>query len=146
MIRQATMADKPRIMEMAKTFHEIAGHPFPYNALHCSNVISACIQEIDAVCIVAEKDGEIIGCILGHAGSHTFNPVRIASEIMLWVEPDHRGVSRYAFNMLDAFEDWSKSRGCELSHMVGLGENPAVGKVYERRGYYAAERHYVKRL
>lgn len=145
MIRQATMVDKPRIMEMAKTFHEIAGHPFPYNALHCSSVISACIQELDAACIVAEIDGKVVGCVLGHAGSHTFNPIRIASEIMLWIDTKHRG-GRHAVRMLDAFETWAASRGCELSHMVGLGAEPEVGKLYERRGYYAAERHYVKRL
>ncbi|GHC61666.1 GNAT family N-acetyltransferase [Limoniibacter endophyticus] len=145
MIRLATVQDKHRVMAMAKVFHESAGHPFPYNAVHCSSVISACIAGGDALCLVLERDGKIVGALLAHAGPHTFNPVRIASEIMLWIEPGHRG-GRHAAAMIDAFETWAKGRGCALAHMVGLGGNPAIGKFYERRGYYAAECHYVKRL
>ena len=48
--------------------------------------------------------------------------------------------------MLDAFENWAREHDCEFAGMAGMGDDPAVGTLYRRRGYAIAETHYLKAI
>lgn len=144
MIRHARPDDKMRVLVLAREFHRAAGLPFPFSPAHADALFRASIDSDDRLCLVLEVDGAIQGVLAAEAGPHPFGPFKIAGELMWWIEPAHRG--RSAVGMISAFEDWARERGCQFVHMVGLGDDPAVGRLYQRRGYSAAERHFMKPL
>jgi GNAT superfamily N-acetyltransferase len=144
MIRLATEHDRPRVVAMAKEFHAVAGLPFEFSAPMASALFSASISETNRICIIFAPDGIARGVLVAQAGMHRFAPVKVAEEIMWWVDPAHRGAS--AMKMLAAYERWARDRGCSFASMVGLGYDPTPARLYEHRGYVAAERHYLKPL
>ena len=117
--------------------------PIPFSAPYASLLFDASIQDPDRLCIVLDANG-VQGVLAAQAGFLPTAPIKAASELIWWIEPAHRG--KAAIQMLDAYEAWARDRGCVLASMVGLGSDPLPGKLYERRGYTAAERHFMKPL
>jgi hypothetical protein len=78
------------------------------------------------------------------ASEHPFGPVWLARETVWWIDPAHRGSA--AVRMLSEYEAWAAEQGCLFVGMAGMGDDPAVGKLYQRRGYRRAETHYLKSL
>ena len=144
MIRQAIASDKAAVVRMSKAFHTAAQLPFAFSAATSSMLFDDCIQDEDRLCLIYERDGAPVGMLVAYAACHMLAPVKVANEIAWWVEPQHRG--RSAVAMLNAYEQWARQRGCVLIHMVGLGADPVTTKLYERQGYLAAERHFMKPL
>lgn len=144
MIRKAISADKMQVLSMAKAFHEASGIPIPFSAAAASVLFSATLVDADRLCLVYEHDGIARGVLAAVAAAHHLAPVKVASEIIWWIEPEWRG--RCAMKMLALYEGWAAERGCQYVSMVGLGGDPAVSKFYARRGYQAVERHFMMPL
>jgi GNAT superfamily N-acetyltransferase len=143
MIRRATPADKSRVLVLARNFHQASGLPIPFSAPFASLLFDACLSDQDRLCLVLDIDG-VQGVLAAQAGLLPLAPVKAATELIWWIEPAHRG--RSALAMLDAYETWARERGCVFANMVGLGSDPLPARLYERRGYIAAERHFMKPL
>ncbi|NGN45187.1 GNAT family N-acetyltransferase [Mesorhizobium sp. CGMCC 1.15528] len=144
MIRHAVAGDKMRALMMARSFHAAAGMPFAFQAAHASLVFDTCLTDVDRVCIIYDVDCTAQGVLAAQAGAHPFGPFKVATEIMWWIEPAHRG--RAALRMIGAYEDWARAQGCAFANLVGLGSEPVTTNLYERCGYAAAERHFMKPL
>ncbi|NTS30662.1 GNAT family N-acetyltransferase [Phyllobacterium sp. BT25] len=141
MIRRATMADKFRVLLLAKNFHEASGLPIPFNPPYASILFDQFLTAPEKICIVLDRDG-VQGVLAAQVGFLPIAPVRAATEVIWWIEPEYRG--RDALHMLAAYEAWAEEQGCSFVNMVGLGSDPLPAKFYERRGYIAAERHFMK--
>ncbi len=144
MIRPAIASDKARVLVMAKAFHEASGVPIPFSAAAASVLFDAAIADCNRLCLVYVRDGMARGVLAAVAAPHHLAPVMLASEIIWWIDPDWRGIA--AAEMLCAYENWAIERKCRYAGMVGLGADPAVSKLYTRRGYQAIERHFLKPL
>jgi hypothetical protein len=144
MIRNAIASDKARVMCMAKSFHEASGIPIPFSAAAASVLFDAALTNADRLCLVYERDGAARGVLAAIAAPHHLAPVKVASEIIWWIEPAWRG--RCAMKMLASYEGWAAERDCRFVSIVGLGADPAVSKLYARRGYQAVERHFMMPL
>jgi GNAT superfamily N-acetyltransferase len=127
---------------MAKAFHVASGLPFPFSAATASLLFDAALSDDDRLCLIYEVKGTPVGVLAAYAAPHMLSPLKIAQEIMWWIEPGHRGIA--AGKMLAAYEAWARARGCAFIHMVGLGSDPATSRLYERHGYQPAERHFMK--
>jgi GNAT superfamily N-acetyltransferase len=143
-IRKAVADDKMRVLNMARSFHEASGMPFAFSAAYAEALFNVCVSDEDKLCLIFEAEEGVRGVLAAHAAPHPFGPFIVATELMWWIDVSHRG--RGARRMIDAYEAWAIKRGCHLVHMVGLGANPATTKLYERAGYVAAERHFMKSL
>lgn len=141
-IRRAEADDKMRVLLMAKAFHAAADVPFPFSPAHADAIFRASLEAEDRLCLVLDVDGMAQGVLVAEAGPHPFGPFKVASELIWWIEPSFRG--RFATAMIAQYETWAKGQGCSFAHLVGLGEDPAAGRLYQRRGFRAAERHFVK--
>ncbi|MBZ9922143.1 GNAT family N-acetyltransferase, partial [Mesorhizobium sp. BR1-1-7] len=139
-VRRATGADQTRALEMARDFHKASETELPFSAAMAAGVFNASLSSYDRICLVLDVDGTARGILVAHAGMHGFSPVKIATEIVWWIDPDARG--RGAIKMLAAYEDWARACGCKFASMVGLGSDPAVSRLYESRNFKAAERHF----
>ncbi len=144
MIRKAIASDKARVLFMAKAFHEASCTLIPFSAAAASVLFDASLANADRLCLVYEQDGTARGVLAAIAAPHHLAPVKVASEIIWWIDPAWRG--RCAMKMLASYEEWAAERGCQFVSMVGLGADPAVSKLYARRGYQAVERHFMMPL
>ncbi len=95
--------------------------------------------------VTVTRGDEVIGFGLGACGPNWFGPDMLASDLAIYIDPEHRGGSAGP-RLMQAFTDWANSTGAKLV-MVGVsaGINPErTGRLYERLGYgdpYTIYRH-----
>lgn len=154
MIRRATALDKSRAIELLKNSREgagfdsatgVSGFVFPFSPAHAERLFVRHITSRAAVAIVHDVEGVAQGILLATAFEHPYGPVLVAKETLWWIEPAHRGGTT-AIRMLDAVEKWAREQGCKFVGVAGMGDDPRVGALYERRGYRGAEVHFLKGL
>ena len=151
MVRYATIEDKTAVIILLKHSREAAGFDridgltgfnFPFDPAYAERLFLLHLTGTAAVCLVLDVEGVARGVLMAAAAEHPFGPVRLARETVWWIEPHYRGLG--AVKMLDAYEIWARANDCEFIGMAGMGEDPAVGKLYQRRGFRTAETHYLK--
>ena len=138
MIREATVEDIPRIVELGAEF--LAYSPYRHHALDREAFASfahGLIASEDGVVLLSD-DGMFGGLITGLY----FNPaIRVASELFWWARKEGR-------QLREAFEAWARDRGAEEVHMTGLLDERAatIAKVFKRAKYAPSEVAFVKRF
>ena len=149
MIRTADVADIRAIARLGKAFHAEAGWAdiAGYSIDDCAASLAGMIESDDAIILVAEENGAIVGMAGGVMFPLYFNAAhRSGQELFWWVEPSfRRGVGAA---LLTALEVEARERGCSSWAMIALDKvNPeATGRLYRRRGYRAAEHSWIRRL
>ncbi len=146
MIRLAEPHDRLRAVELLRAFCEAGRDVFPvtFDPAYAVRLFDGYSRVPDRLALVLDVAGAAQGILLAHAFEHDFDGSRCAQERLWWIDPDHRGPA--AIKMLDGYEAWARDHGCRFIGMAGLGASPDVGRLYERRGYRAAETHYLKAL
>lgn len=146
MIRFATHADIPRCVEMGRAFFaESNAASFPFDESSAEKTLTHLIEAEDGALLVAEKEG-VVGMVGALAYPHFMNlSKKAAQELFWWVEPAHRGGSA-GVRLLQAVEAWAEARGCATLTMVCLPIDSPAERIYQRTGYRALERSYVKGL
>lgn len=151
MIRKAKYSDRGRVVALLRDsrvgagFNEASGQTgfaFPFDPVYAERLFLSYLSSSDRCCLIYDVDGVAQGVLMAHAYEHDFGPVKFAQERMWWIDPSHRG--RAAIGMLDAYENWWRSAGCDFGGMAGMGEDPAVAQLYLRRGYLPAEKNFLK--
>jgi GNAT superfamily N-acetyltransferase len=154
LIRRATTADTARVVELLRNSREgagfdsatgVSGFVFPFDAACAERLFLLHLKSRNAACFLHDVEGVAQGILMVTAFQHPYGPVRVAKESLWWIEPAHRGGTA-AVRMLDAYETWARGQGCAFAGVAGMGDDPAVGKLYARRGYRGAEVHYLKGL
>jgi len=149
MIRIATSADLPRIVEMAEKFfrqtkmYSVTG----FDEESIKKTFSFLDGE-KGVCYVLEIDGHVVGMVGALAYEFYMNlSIRIGQELFWWVDDDHRGSSG-SIKMMKAIEEWAKKAGCVSFAMIALDgiDHEKVCSIYSRLGYSKSEYVYVKEL
>lgn len=147
MIRNATEADEERVLAMAKDFYAVSGYEqtIPYDRETCAELFHASLNM--GLCAVAEKDGEVIGFVLGMAAPSMMNKhYYIGAELAWWVEPEHRkGMA--GIKLLRHIEKSASQMNLSMWSMMALEElNPdGVERLYLNSGYQKTESTYSKR-
>jgi hypothetical protein len=154
MIRLGTTDDLSRAVEMLRDSRAGAGFDdpqgpsgfvFPFVPACAARLFARYVDAPSMLCLVYEvDDGTVQGLLLAHAFEHDFGPVRLAQERVWWIDPTWRGNA--AMRMLDAYERWARVEHCVFAGMAGMGDDPDVAALYLRRGYRAAEKHFLKVL
>lgn len=150
MIRPGKLSDTARAVELLRDsrlgagFDGGNGFTFPFVASYAERLFVQHLGMMNACCLVNDIEGVAQGLLLAVAYEHPFGPVWLSHETVWWINPAHRG--RSAIAMLDAYEAWAAAKGCTFAGMAGMGDDPDVAILYLRRGYHAAEKHFLKRL
>lgn len=144
MIRRAVTADRLAILSMVKRFHAESGAGLAFSAALASQTIDRVLADEHSLALVLEMDGGPRGIFAATIQPHFFSLELCAQELVWWVDPSYRG--RGAVKMLADYEAWARSKGCHAINMVGLGGDPVTTRLYERHGFTAQERHFLKRL
>lgn len=143
MIRPARPADRAAIVRMARDFHAAANMPVAFDPAYAASVAGAYIADDDKLCLVLDQDGPA-GVLAAHVYQHPLAPVLAADELMWWIDPDHRGLC--AMQMLDAYEQWARAKGCVLIGMATPPSDDKAASIYRRRGYVCAGMHFSKTI
>ncbi len=142
-IREAVIADVPRIVEMGQTF--LAASPYrafmEENPAQFAALATQCIEDPEGVVFLAEMGEMVVGMIVLVLFVHPLSAQRTAGELCWWVEPAARGAG---LRLLTAAEAWALGHGA--GHLQMVAPTPQVAKIYERFGYQLAEIAYVKAL
>jgi hypothetical protein len=152
-IRVGHPSDSNRAVELLRDSHCAAGFDRADNSTgfcvafdpsYAMRLFLAHIAGGRMLCLAFVREGVMQGLLMAAAAEHPFGPVWLARETAWWIDPSHRGIA--AVRMLDRYEAWAAARGCAFAGMAGMGEDPEVAKLYLRRGYRAAEKHFLKVL
>lgn len=144
-IREATLDDAPRVVEMGRRF--LANGPYkdqldnPAQADHFAKFM---IASPNAKVLVAEQEGRVIGVLAFLLFPHCFTGQMTANELIWYVEPEARkgGIS---VRLMQAAQTLAKA--CGAVRMQFTAPTAEVGKLYERFfGYHQVEVSYERTL
>lgn len=147
-IRPAVLADLPSIMTLAHEMHaESEFRVQPMSEVRAANLVAAMIQDEDGIVLVAVKDGEIIGGVVGVVCDHWFSECRVAYEHAVFLTQPERG-GRTAIRIVKAFCEAAKERGALRAEMgITTGVHPErTGRLYEHCGFEILGPVYSKEL
>lgn len=159
MIRPATAADTPRLVEMATRFLRST----PYGEVvepdpACLAALIAVVLEHGVIFVadypmytrvidgdvVEQGDPYLVGFIGLAALPHPLSGELYADEQVWWVEPEHRH-GLIGPRLMQAAEAWARQQGCRSVKMVAP-HGSSVGEYYSRMGYRPVETAFVKFL
>ena len=136
MIRVATEADIPRIVELGQQMHDES--PFYCDIAYDTGKVSAAMKQLingAGVIFLYETGGEIRGGMAGYMGEFWFSSERLASDLALFIHPDHRH-GMIAVKLTLAFHAWAKQLGARRVQMgITTGVHTEdTGKLYRSLG------------
>ncbi len=139
MIREAVVADIPRLLDMGARFAERAGlvDHVGYNPDDMADTFRLMIENPAHLVLIGES-----GAVGALSGPHPFNHAHtIAQEVFWWSE------GREGLRLLQAYEDWAAER-CHSVGMITLEavEPDRTARLFERKGYRPLERTFLKVL
>lgn len=145
MIRPATRADIPRIVEMAQRFYDASEYPAVFGPMAKESAAGLAIITMDTgILLVADEGGEVVGMVCLFVEPFLFNPERtIASELAWWIEPEHRG-GLLAARMLRAVNAACDAIGAIPRMATLAGSPPQARALIERMGYAHTESYYTR--
>lgn len=131
LIRNAVVADIPRILDMIERLASAVEGPQRVDRLKAGETLAGLIADPSGIVLVS--DG---GFIAGHLGQTIISPDPVAFELG-WYAEDKTGLQ-----LLRAFEAWANERGATLIKLSCNGG--AAQRILERSGYRVAEIAMVK--
>jgi len=140
-IRIATTADVPRLIEMGERFRSSSTYN-RYLAGNAEQMKKFAKEIIDGDgLIVSERNGHITGMLGFVVFRHFISRETTGGEVFWWVEPEYRGDG---LKLLRAAEKCARGVGAKRFQMIAPSEE--VEKLYELMGYEYVESTYQKML
>ncbi len=142
-IREATIADEPRIKELINKLHEFE---MPMEELYTSRVETAernlfffkrRTKNDNGLIFVAEVDGKIIGyavCWIEKRPTYLYKVDRVGYISDIFVEQDYRGKGTGSA-LLSKVLDWFKNKNIKYVELSVLAKNEKAKKFYEKHGF-----------
>lgn len=140
-IRPARPAERFQVVALARDFHAASGIPFAFDPAHASRAAQDHIECPHKLCLVLEAGGRLRGCLAASWAVSPLSPVRIASELIFWVDPAFRG--RPPMRMIAAYEAWARGEGCAAIGLAGLND-PRVSRFFGAAGFELIENEFLK--
>jgi GNAT superfamily N-acetyltransferase len=142
-IREATVDDVPRLVEMGQRFR--AESPYATrlteNPAQMRALVTQLLETESGIVFVEEQDDQIVGMFLGFLFLHPISGDLIGSEVVWWVEPEFRG---RGLRLMRRGEAWAREHGARFMQMVA--PTPDVAQLYRRLGYEEVEQVYQRRM
>lgn len=145
MIRRATYADLPRMVELGALFHHYSGlAEIAFDAGSFLKTLEIGIAADNQAYFVAEDGGQVVGMTGGIVYPSYFNHSALTGQEMFWWS-EKAGAGRELYRALEA---WAASKGCKTFTMIALEDDQSgrMDKIYRRMGYRPAEHSYIKGL
>lgn len=135
MIRAATCADIPRLIELGAIMHATTSYASkPY----CHEKTAAFMAHLitgAGVIFAAEVNGEVVGAMAGGITDNWFNDEVIAYEFFVFIDPVRRS-GILALKLILAFIEWARIKGATQVQMGVTTEvgTDGIARLYESVG------------
>lgn len=133
MIREATRADVPKILEWGKAFHDAAQHPFGHDEEATRAFVDGLMESPLGVILTSETG--MIGGVL--APAYSAPSWTMAVELFWWAE-------KGGVKLLKAFEEWAENKGAQEVRMTSLTNLTRADELLKRLDYAPIEISYRK--
>ena len=149
MIRYARVEDCETIARLGEIFHAEAAWSdiCAFKVADCRKSLEVMCDLPDAILLVAEQGGEIVGMAGGLISPLYFDLThRTGQELFWWVSP---GASKgTGLKLLEAMEQAARDKGCSSWAMMALEtiNSDKMARLYRMHGYRPSERTFIKRL
>lgn len=142
MIRNATLEDIPRIVEMGERLFSDSN--YKHMVYSQERVASTCHLLINSgFIVVAEKNAVVIGAMLGDVYTPWYTNDRMGTDYVLYIEPEHRN-GLIALKMIKKFEQWCIGMNAkQIRPGISCGDKGAR-RLYEAAGYEVSGQQFVK--
>lgn len=122
-IRRAKKEDILEMIELGAQMHaESLYQEYAFDKARVHQTLSILTDSDIGVSIVAEKDGVIVGGMIGMVTQHYFGPDKVASDYALFISPTER-VGRLAIKIIRAWVEAAKEAGANhvtVSNSTGV--------------------------
>ena len=143
MIRNATAADVPAMVEMAREFIAASGSDIVFDADYLGGSFRSMLADGTKLVLVLDL-GQVRGMLCAGVSRSPWEPIGQASELLFWIDPQSRG--RHARAMLEAYIDWARGMGCKRASMVGLTALTSTDSLYRKAGFEPTETNYMRAI
>lgn len=137
MIRSASLTDIPELMRLCRLMHAESGNRYALDEAKLQNLLERIlIDPTFGIAVVAARGAKLVGLMVGLVTPHFYSKARIATDLGLYVDPEHRGGAT-AVGLVGAFERRAVVLGAdEICPGVSVGINDELAvKLYESLGY-----------
>lgn len=138
MIRPATVADIPQLLELGAAMHAEAPNfaALPFDASRLEASLVAMIGDGDTLVAVAERHGALVGVLLAICGMHWASTAIEVDELALYVAPDARG-TLVAAQLIATLKQYAFDRDAKIIRAGAAAgvNNDLVVSLYERAGF-----------
>lgn len=134
-LRLATPDDLPALCVMGRLMHNESGFAgLDYDIDRVKETVADLMDKSQLVLVAEATNGELVGGMLGRCAPTWFGNDLIATELALFVAPEHRG-GLLAARMVMTFVRWARMAGArQIRPGVNSGCMTAV-RLYERLGF-----------
>lgn len=135
MIRNATPADIPRLVELGALMHdESRFRKYTYLPERTAATIANVIANHLGLVLVAENDFQITGGLMAFAAPHWSCDFKQAGDMALFIAPDSRGGTTAA-RLVAGYRNWCEEINAEANMGVSTGVQPErTGKLLSALG------------
>lgn len=142
-LRPARPDERFAVLGLCRSFHAASGIPFEFDAAHASRAAQDFIEDPRKLCLTLEVNGALRGVLAASLSVSPLAPVKVAQEVVFWIDPDHRG--RAPFRMIAAYEAWARAEGCAAAGLSALNDE-RVTRLFDRVGFLLIENKFLKIL
>jgi GNAT superfamily N-acetyltransferase len=143
-VRPARPDERFAVLALCRDFHAASGIPFAFDPAHASRAAQEYIECPRKLCLALEVHGAVRGILAASWAISPLAPVRLAQELVFWVDPAHR-CARSARAMLAAYQDWARAEGCAAAGLSGLNDL-RVARFFGASGFALSENKFLKIL
>ena len=144
MIREATIDDLTAMLVLGQKFVDELPETHAAEMDKISSMIQHCINDDNAVAIIAVEDDLVVGALLGIVAETWLSYEVSATEVCWFVDKNYRG--KDASKVMKAFEDWAESKDADYITVADIQGIANLESLYTRNGYSKVETSYSKRV
>lgn len=137
MIRNATVADVPRMVELGKQMHAASKfRAYSFDVAVLEATINGLIDKPRGIALVSEVDGVIVGGFIGYLTEHFFGFDLASYDLALFLEPEHRG-GITAARLIKAYIDQAREKGAAeivVANSTGIAKE-RTAQLFARAGF-----------
>lgn len=134
MIRKATRDDIPLMVELAAEYLQHSSYaPLVYDKIKTHDFLDELLDE-KGFMVVAERDGQIVGGMVGDVITPWFSDDKIGVEYIIYMHPDYR-TGRDAYRLIRSWVEWCKYQDVkQIRPAISSGVNRGE-RLYQAMGF-----------
>lgn len=143
--RPGILEDVPRAVDfVARALEEVEPYGSKVDRAHLTQQCIERGSDPNALNLLAEKDGQIVGICIAGLGDQIYTPELFSYLYFWYVAPEVRG-SMAAYRMIKIMRNWAERKGA-TKHLVVVNsgvDDDMAGKLLERAGYRRNGTEYI---